>query len=81
MSLKLNIYPDINEEIEHLLPESECRSKTEYINEAIREYNAKLSRKKELEKLKKYFATSGYKKESQKILNEFSHARSRSTNY
>lgn len=70
MALKLNIQPEIEEEMESLLSQAHVRSKTEYINRAISEYNEKLKRQIELEKVKVYFQT--YQKEGLEILREFS---------
>ncbi|MBF0491855.1 MAG: hypothetical protein HQM15_03655 [Deltaproteobacteria bacterium] len=69
MALKLNIQPKIESEINQILKLYPYRSKTEYINEAIAEYNKQLIRKKELEKLKEYYKKT--KKEHEEILNEF----------
>lgn len=73
MALKLNIKPEIEEEIERLLPKASARSKTEYINLAIHEYNQKLKREAELSKLEKYFKT--YRSQAKEIMNDFSKVR------
>lgn len=69
MALKLNILPAVEEEMDALLPRTQVRSKTEYINRAIEEYNRKLKREMELKKLSHYFHT--YNEEGRKILHEF----------
>jgi len=69
MALKLNIRPDLEEEIDHLLPKTNVRSKTEYINRAIEEYNQKLKRELKLTQLKNYFST--YQNEAQTVLRDF----------
>lgn len=69
MALKLNIQPEIEEEMESLISKASVRSKTEYINRAIQEYNAKLKRQLEIGKLKNYFKS--YQREGKKILGEF----------
>lgn len=69
MALKLNIRPELEEEMEGLLPQARVRSKTEYINQAIASYNRELKRRLELEKLKSYFRSYG--KEAKKVLREF----------
>ncbi len=73
MALKLNIRPEIEEEIDNLLPQASVRSKTEYINRAIHEYNQKLKRELELAKLEKYFKT--YKSAAKDTLSDFSKIR------
>ena len=74
MALKLNIRPDLELEIEELLPKIPVRSKTEYINRAIESYNRQLRRELELNRLKNYFEV--YQKDGQKILSEFSKLKS-----
>lgn len=73
MALKLNINPDIEREMECLVPRTSVRSKTEYINLAIREYNVRIKRQLELKKLGRYF--SAYQEEGKSILNEFAKIR------
>lgn len=73
MALKLNIQPDIEKEMGGLLAKTNLRSKTEYINTAIREYNHKIKRQLELTQLKKYYLNS--QKENKNITDEFSHVR------
>lgn len=70
MALKLNIRPELEEEIDRLLPKAQVRSKTEYINRAIELYNQQLKRELELKKLKEYFPT--YRKEAKAVLHDFS---------
>lgn len=70
MALKLNIRPEIEQEMEALLPQAHVRSKTEYINRAIQELNAKVKRLDALESLRKYFQS--YRQEGQEVLSEFS---------
>lgn len=70
MALKLNIKPEIEEEMERLFLAAHVRSKTEYINRAILEYNRKLKRETETAKLKSYFQT--YQEEGKQTLREFS---------
>ncbi len=70
MALKLNIRPDIEEEMEALMSKVSVRSKTEYINLAIGEYNRHLKREIEINRLKNYYKT--YQKEAKEILHEFS---------
>lgn len=76
MALKLNIKPEIEEEMERLLPKAKARSKTEYINQAIQEYNRQLKRRLEISKLKQYFQS--YREEGRKVLDEFARLRSSS---
>ena len=73
MALKLNIRPEIEKEMDVLFVKSNLRSKTEYINEAIREYNQKLNREWELAKLRQYF--KGSKGEEKSLLDDFSKIR------
>ena len=73
MALKLKIRADLEREMEILVSQANVRSKTEYINRAIQEYNQKLKREIELAKLKNYFKS--YQKEGQKVLHEFSQVR------
>lgn len=70
MALKLNIWPEVEAEIDQLLPRAQVRSKTEYINRAIHEYNQKLKRQLELARLKGYF--SSYSPEAKAVIHEFS---------
>ena len=79
MSLKLNIYPEIEQDIDSLIAEANCRSKTEYINKAILEFNLKIKRQKELKKLEKYF--SSYTAEALSIAGEFAHARNKKSTH
>lgn len=69
MALKLNIRPDLEEEMESLLPQAPVRSKTEYINQAIALYNRALKRRLEITRLKDYFKS--YEKEAKVVLSEF----------
>lgn len=69
MALKLNIRPELEEEIEELLPEAHVRSKTEYINRAIQAFNRSLRRQIELGRLRDYFKS--YEKEARGVLGEF----------
>ena len=73
MALKLNIKPDVEEEMERLLSKLVVKSKTEYINRAIHEYNKKLNRDLELSRLRGYFKT--YQAEGSEIMHEFSKVR------
>lgn len=70
MALKLNIRPEIEAEMERLLLHAHVRSKTEYINQAIEEYNRKLKREFVISGLKRYF--SDYQGEGREMLHEFS---------
>ncbi len=74
MSLKLNIRPEIDEEMESLISAFSIRSKTEYINQAIDNYNQQLKRELELKKLTKYF--KAYLPEAQSVMHEFSKIKS-----
>ena len=71
MALKLNIKPDLDEEIDNLYHLAGARSKTEYINMAIAEMNRRLKRKKEIEELKGYFKNPTHLKEEEEILSAF----------
>ncbi len=75
MALKLNIRSDIEREMNTLLPKAAVRSKTQYINEAIREYNRKMKRQFQILKLKKYFKS--YQKEGRVILDNFARLKNR----
>lgn len=69
MAFKINILPDIETDMERLIKLMGLRSKTEYINQALADFNAKITRALELDKLKKYFST--YHKHGKNILHEF----------
>jgi hypothetical protein len=73
MALKLNIRPELEEEIDRLLPKAKLRSKTEYINRAIELFNSQLKREIELNKLREYFPS--YLQEAQAILHDFSRSK------
>lgn len=73
MALKLNLRPEIEEEMEGLLPKSLARSKTDYINRAVQAYNQQLKRHLHLENLAEYF--EDYASEAKKTLQEFSRIR------
>lgn len=73
MALKLNLRPEVEEEMEGLLPKSAARSKTDYINRAIQAYNQQLKRHLHLENLAEYF--DDYANEAKKTLREFSRIR------
>ncbi len=74
MALKLNIRPEIEEEMKTLLEKTTYRSKTEYINHAIEAYNEILKRSLEIKKLQSYFKT--YKGEGKSTLDAFGKIRS-----
>ncbi len=76
MVFKLNIRPDLEAEIEQLLSRSHARSKTEYINRAIENYNQQLKRELSLRQLKDYFKS--YQKEGKEILRDFAKLKSNS---
>ncbi len=59
MSLKVNLKPDIERKMEELLPLSGARSKTEYINQAVRDRNERLERRRAVESLRRYFKRRG----------------------
>ncbi len=69
MALKLNIRWELEEEMEKLLPKAHVRSKTEYINQAIENYNHVVRRQIEINRLKPYFKS--YQKEGKALLREF----------
>lgn len=71
MAFKINIKPDLEEEMERLLNKTSFRSKTDYINYAIQELNQKIKRQIEVEKLTSYFHSKEYIKNSQEINHEF----------
>lgn len=71
MNLKLNVRPEIAEEMEELYALSGARSKTEYINMAIAELNRKQRRRLEVERLKDYFVNPQHLKEEEESLSEF----------
>lgn len=71
MALKLNIRPDIEREMNSILTKIPVRSKTDYINRAIEEYNHLMKRRSELARLKNYFKE--YQEEALTILNDFAH--------
>lgn len=71
MALKLNIRPEIEKEMNRLLPTAHVRSKTEYINKAIAEMNRKLMREMEIEKLRIHYQNKAAMREERKILREF----------
>ena len=56
MAIKVNLKPQIEREMEALVPQSGARSKTEYINMAVREKNARLRQGQQLAVLRRYFA-------------------------
>lgn len=69
MAIKLNIRPDIEKEMDLVLATIPINSKTEYINQAIRNYNRQIKRSLELKKLKSYF--KDYEAEAKSLLSEF----------
>jgi hypothetical protein len=56
MPMKVNLKPDIEREMEELLPVSGSPTKTAYINEAVRERNERLRRERQIANLSGYFA-------------------------
>jgi hypothetical protein len=56
MAMKVNLKPDVERAMEELLPLSGSRSKTAYINEAVREKNERLRRERDLVALREYFS-------------------------
>lgn len=56
MAMKVNLKTNVEQEMEELLPLSGVRSKTAYINEAVREKNARLRQEKEIAALREYFS-------------------------
>ncbi len=73
MSLKLNIQPRLEKEMEDLIPAAGVRSKTEYINRAIESYNHEIKRDKQLGVLRSYF--EDYRKEASSTLKQFAKLR------
>jgi len=59
MPLKVNLKPEIEREMEALLPVSGSPTKTAYINEAVRERNERLRRGRQIAALSGYFAERG----------------------
>ena len=59
MAIKLNLQPQIEHDMEQLVPLSGARSRTEYINIAIREKNERLRRAQQIAVLRRYFASHG----------------------
>lgn len=76
MALKLNIKPDIEQAMEALLATAGVRSKTEYINRAIAEYNRQLARQVDVAQVLEYFRD--YDDEGKEMLREFANLRSSS---
>lgn len=76
MALKLNIKPDIEQAMEALLATAGVRSKTEYINRAIAEYNRQLARQVDVAQVLEYFRDYG--DEGKEMLREFANLRSSS---
>lgn len=56
MPMKVNLKPEIEREMEDLLPGSGSPTKTAYINEAVRERNERLRRERQVAALSGYFA-------------------------
>lgn len=56
MAIKVNLKPQIEREMEVLVPQSGARSKTEYINMAVREKNERLRKEQQMAVLRGYFA-------------------------
>lgn len=56
MPLKVNLKPDVEQAMEDLLPISGARSKTAYINQAVREKNERLRRAGQIASLRGYFS-------------------------
>ena len=56
MPMKVNLKPEIEREMEDLLPVSGSPTKTAYINEAVRERNERLRRERQVAALSGYFA-------------------------
>lgn len=55
MPIKVNLKPQIEREMEELVPLSGARSKTEYINIAVREKNERLRKEQQVAVLRSYF--------------------------
>ena len=75
MGLKLNIRPELEEEMESLYAFAGARSKTEYINMAIAEMNRRQKRKLDINQLKSYFADPEYQQEVKDLGQEFAQLR------
>lgn len=73
MAFKLNIQSHLDRDIESLMKKCGLKSKTEYINRAVAEFNEKLKRGLTIESLKSYF--QDYKNESKIIMDSFSKVR------
>jgi len=56
MAIKVNLKPELEREMEELLPGSGSPSKTAYINDAVRERNERLRREQQMAALSGYFA-------------------------
>jgi len=59
MAMKVNLKPDLEHEMEELLAISGARTKTEYINAAVRERNERIRRERHLAGLRAYFTRHG----------------------
>ena len=73
IAFKLNIADAIESEMTQIFSQIHIKSKTEYINNAIRYYNKMMLRTLELNKLKNYFADT--REESKEVLREFAKIR------
>ena len=56
MPMKVNLKPDIEREMEELLPVSGSPTKTANVNEAVGERNERLRRERQIANLSGYFA-------------------------
>ena len=56
MPIKVNLKPQIEREMEELVPLSGARSKTEYINIAVREKNDRVRKEQQTAVLRSYFS-------------------------
>lgn len=59
MAMKVNLKSSVEQEMEELLPLSGVRTKTAYINEAVREKNERLRRERQVATLRAYFCERG----------------------
>ena len=73
MGLKANIRPDLAEKIPEFMPAVGAKSKTEYINKAVAEFNQRVWEEGELEKMRKRFAKNS--KDDKEILRDFAAVR------
>ena len=71
MVLKANIKPELEDEIGQFFKAAGAKSKTDYVNKAVEDFNRRFKREQIIKGMQAYFADPRYQKEARERLREF----------